>query len=110
MGGLELSTMKFVQAFGTLKILCIVKQVKPFIFLNLAYRFLLQDKVKCIDGLQFCNQLESLWISECCVRQISGLESCSRLVNLHLSSNSICRMEGVSQLSTLQVVYLCYIC
>ena len=62
-----------------------------------------QGKMTEITGLLCCDELQSLWVSECKLRQMSGLCACTNLINLHLSSNSIMEITGIKGLTNLQV-------
>ena len=105
MGGVEFDTLEFMQAFPATRTLSIIKQVSS-LFNLLVLVVGMQDKIRCIAGLQCCSRLGSLWISECRLEHIGGLQFCTQLVNLHLSSNNICHINGLSYLTALQVYSL----
>eukprot|EP00041_Stephanoeca_diplocostata_P038931 m.1569136 g.1569136 ORF g.1569136 m.1569136 type:complete len:1528 (-) comp25298_c0_seq5:3016-7599(-) len=57
-----------------------------------------------MDGLQYLESLESLWLCETGVCKIESLEACARLKHLHLYGNSISKIENLDNLVALETL------
>ncbi|KAM8921171.1 leucine-rich repeat-containing protein 9 [Pelodytes ibericus] len=82
------------------------KMVGLSYFPNLTILILVGQKIQRIDGLESCQLLQELWITECHLTKIEELYHCVNLKKLYLYHNNIANIEGLETLTKLEVLWL----
>lgn len=84
------TSMKSVMYFPALRELSIIKH----------------PTITALEGIDHCQSLEVLCVTECSLERIANLAHCTRLRTLNLSSNRIRCIEGLETLAQLEVLWL----
>ncbi|XP_068195211.1 leucine-rich repeat-containing protein 9 [Antennarius striatus] len=75
-------------------------------FTTLSQLTIVGQDIEHIEALESCQELQELWVAECCLTRISGLQNCLQLQKLYLYDNNIFEITNLESQVNLKVLWL----